>query len=109
MRREAAGLERLEYRPDVQQGVDPFRGDGNGIAVGIADTLPAGDHAAGDRLRHDQRLLLFARPFGQRLDNWVVARGDHDRGCDGQEVQAQAGAQIEPFRPAGKVETDHGQ
>jgi len=64
MRREAAGLEGLEHRPDVQKRVDAFRCDGNGIAVGIADTFPTGDHAAGDRLGHDQRLLLLARPFG---------------------------------------------
>ena len=37
MRREAAGLEGLEHRPDVQERVDAFRCNGNRIAVGIAD------------------------------------------------------------------------
>ena len=109
VRCEAAGLEGLEHRPDVQKRVDPFRCDGNGIAIGITDTLPAGDHAAGNRLGHDKRLFFLARPFGQRLDNRVVACGDHDRGGDGQDMQAQASSEIEPFRRAGKVETDHGQ
>jgi hypothetical protein len=87
----------------------PFRRDRHRHAALIADALPIHHHAAGDRLRHDQRHFFLAGILGQRFDGGIVAGGDHGGGGHRQHMQTQARSKVEPFRLSGKVETDHGQ
>ncbi len=52
------GLERLEQRPDIQQGRYTLGGNLNDIAVTVPDTLPVEGSVAGQSLGEDQRAGL---------------------------------------------------
>ena len=80
---------------------------GTGLAVGVADALPLGDSAAGDRLGEDQRPLLVGGGLGQRFDGSVAARRHHQRGGERRDAQAHAVAEVEPARLGREVESEH--
>jgi len=98
MRPQNLGLERLEHRPDIQQGVDPIRGDRSRIPGVIADAVPAGDHPARDRFRHRHGQHLLGGVRVEAVETGIGACRGHDRGGDGGDFQPQARQEVDPAR-----------
>ena len=107
--RDILRLERLEDRPDFEEGVDALRRNGDDVARIIADTLPIQYRAPRYGFGHGQCHFLLGRTFGERFHNQIGAGRDHQRGGQRADQQAQAGGEVQPFGRGGQVQSDHDQ
>ncbi|MCF6328452.1 MAG: hypothetical protein L3J02_01440 [Henriciella sp.] len=70
-------MESLEDGIDIQQGINAFGANRDGVAVNIPHAFPIKDCHPGDSLGKDQRAFLVAGLLWQRGDHFVIARGYH--------------------------------